>query len=1071
LAYQKRKDSNANENKMLKTSGVELYANNVQQYTVLLTFSAMKIAALLVFATLLSLNADAQQIAMDSAYSAAIKYRLVGPFRGGRATTACGSLKNDQLFYMGTTGGGVWRTRDAGNTWDNISDKYFGGSIGSIALAPSDENIIYVGEGENSFRGNVSSGIHGMWKTTNAGRTWTNIGLAFGRHITKIIVHPNDPNTVWAAVFGPIFGNSKECGVYKTTDGGKSWVRILATANETTGAIEITTEPNNPDVMYASLWQMKRTHHNMESGGIGSGIYKSLDGGNTWKCINKNDGLPKDSIWGISYVAVAPSNPDKVYAIIEAKGGGLFVSNNAGGTWEQVNTDANIRQRAWYFSKMAVDPVNENKLWICNVEFWKSEDGGKSINRVGTPHGDHHNVWVDPNNAKRMIICDDGGAQVSMNGGESFSTYYNQPTSQIYRISADNAYPYRLLGGQQDNSSVRIMSRTRHGSITNGDFGATAGGEAGCDVADPLNPDIVYGGEYDGIMRRLDHTTNEVRHINVWPETNIGNGPANLEYRFQWNYPLFFSVHNPKKLYAAGNCLFTTTDEGITWKKLSADLTTNNKALQQASGGPITKDNTTVEYYCTIFAVAESPHNGDVLYTGSDDGLLHVTQDGGVSWQDITPKLCPSLMMWNCIEVDPFDKASVYAVGTRYKLGDMQPYVYKSDNYGKSWTLVTKGIPKQYFARCIRADRKRKGLLYCGTEYGMFMSYDAGNTWQSFQLNMPQVPITDMCIKYNDLCIATQGRAIWVLDDLSLVQQYNGSNNGKMHLFAINDYVSAEGYQNTQARGAGQNPKNGVCINFSLPKLHDTTVRRLVILNERREHIITYSSKGEEKRKLEAKQGINQFVWSTIYPSEEPVKDMVLWGGPIYSGPKAIPGKYYARLVAGADSTEQAFYIVPNPTYKTPVADYEAQFNFLQAVKKEYDSVQQTIQQLRDLRSQINKFTSMHGAACSKEIKALADSIGKQLTAVEEQLYQTKAKSGQDVLNYPIQLNDKLSTLYNQGNDGFSAPTKASQEVFKQLQARAWKVQAEFNKVLTKDIPALNAAIKASNLNVIDIKH
>ncbi|MFM2387185.1 MAG: hypothetical protein RL660_1942 [Bacteroidota bacterium] len=1035
-------------------------------------FRAMK-HIIITLSLCLAVSAAAAQATLDSLYFSNINYRLVGPFRGGRATTACGSLLNPKLYYMGSTGGGVWRSRDAGANWENISDKYFGGSIGSVALAPSNENIIYVGEGENTFRGNVSSGINGMWKSTNAGRTWQNIGLSFGKHITKIIVHPTDPNTVWAAVFGPIFGTSQQRGVYKTTDGGKNWRRVLATANETTGAIEITSEPNNPDVMYASLWQMKRTHHNMESGGIGSGIYKSEDGGETWRCINKHQGLPKDSIWGITYVAIAPGNADKVYALVEAKDGGLFVSNDAAKTWTKVNSEANIRQRAWYFSKMAVDPSNEDKIWICNVEFWKSTDGGKSISRVSTPHGDHHNIWIDPNNAKRMIICDDGGAQVSEDAGESFSTYFNQPTSQIYRISADNAYPYRLLGGQQDNSSVRIMSRTKHSGIFNSDFNATAGGEAGCDVADPLNPDIVYGGEYDGIMRRLDHRTGEVRHINVWPESNIGSGAENLQYRFQWNYPLFFSTHNPKRLYAAGNCLFASEDEGITWQKLSDDLTTNNKALQQASGGPITKDNTTVEYYCTIFAAAESSHDADVIYTGSDDGLLHVTQNGGKTWTNITPKGCPELMMWNCIEVDPNDKATVYAVGTKYKLGDLRPYIFKSNNYGATWTAITKGIPAQHFARCIRADRKVKGLLYCGTEYGMYISYDAGASWHKFQLNLPQVPITDMCIKYNDLCVATQGRAIWVLDDLSLVQQYaTYPSKNKIHVFDINDYITTEGYraENTK-RAAGMNPHNGVYVNFAIPNLKDTSAVSISIYNEQHQHIATYTKGGAEEAALKVKEGLNQFVWSTIYPYKDKLQDLVMWGGPIYSGPKAVPGKYFARLRVDADSTEKPFYIVPNPTYKTPVADYQAQFNFLMAVQKEYDSVQGTIVKLRDIRRQIGAFTGLHGDKCSKEIKTLADSINKQLSSIEEALYQTKAKSGQDVLNYPIKLNDKLATLYNQANDGYSAPTKASQEVLKSLQQRSYAVLAEFDKVLNKDVPALNTLIKQSTLNVIDVKH
>jgi photosystem II stability/assembly factor-like uncharacterized protein len=956
----------------------------------------------------------------DSAYFVNTKYRLVGPFRGGRASAIAGSMVNKQVFYMGSTGGGVWRTRDAGANWQNISDKYFGGSIGSIALAPTDENIIYVGEGENTMRGNVSEGIHGMWKSINGGRTWFNIGLPFAKHITNIIVHPKNENIVWACVMGPLFGSSKDRGVYKTIDGGKTWLKVLGSNNLNTGAIEISMEPNNPDVLYASMWQMKRTPYSMESGGEGSGIFKSLDGGITWKNISKNKGLPKDSILGISYVAIAPSNPDRLYAMVEAKSGGLFMSDDAGQTWVQQSTDANIRQRAWYFSKMAVDPNNQDKIWLCNVEFWKSTDAGKTINRVSTPHGDHHNIWIDPTDGKRFILADDGGAQITMDGGATFSTYYNQPTSQIYRISADNAYPYHLLGGQQDNSSIRIASKTSNGAIYQSDFTSTAGGEAGVDVADPLNPDIVYGGEYAGILRRQDHKTGEVRHINVWPESNIGSGAANLKYRFQWNYPLFFSAHNAKRLYAAGNCLFYTEDEGISWQKISDDLTTNNKIYQQPSGGPITKDNTTVEYYCTIFAAAESPFDATIIYTGSDDGLLHITKDLGKTWQNITPKNLPALMMWNCIEPDAFDKATCYAVGTRYKSNDYTPYIYKTTNYGATWQLITNGIPTQHFTRCIRADKKRKNLLYAGTEYGMYFSYDGGENWKSFQLNLPIVPITDMCIKYNDLCIATQGRAIWVLDDLSVVQQYEATPKQAIHIYNINETIKFDGYVNNRPN-AGQNPPVGVVVNYFLPTLHDTTVVKMVVMDDAKNVIKTFDKKGAEDTKLDVQLGMNQLVWDMYYPALTPIKDMVLWNGNISSGPQATPGQYYAKLIVSKDSITQPFTIVPNPTYNISTADYKAQFQFLQDVKKQFDTVQNTITKIRNIRSQINNYTNLQGDKCPKEIKTLSDSITASMTKIEENLYQTKAKSGQDVLNYPIKLNDKIASLYNQGSDGYSA--------------------------------------------------
>jgi photosystem II stability/assembly factor-like uncharacterized protein len=1025
------------------------------------------------FAFLTTFYCNAQLVnyasAQDSIYYANTKYRLVGPFRGGRASGIVGSMQNKNVFYMGATGGGVWRTRDAGATWDNISDKYFGGTIGAIALAPTDENIIYVGEGENTMRGNVSEGIQGMWKSVNGGRTWQNIGLQFGRHITRIVVHPKNENIVWACVMGSLFGGSTDRGVYKTTDGGKNWKKILGSNNANTGAIEMTMEPNNPDVLYASLWQMKRTPYSMESGGEGSGIYKSNDGGETWKNISKNNGLPKDSILGISYVAIAPSNPDRLYALIEAKSGGLYMSNDGGETWTLQTADANIRQRAWYFSKMAVDPKNQDKLFICNVEFWKSTDAGKSLKRVNTPHGDHHNIWIDEQDGNRMILADDGGAQISMDGGDTWSSYYNQPTAQFYRISADNAYPYHLLAGQQDNSSVRILSKTDHGAIYNNDFVSTAGGEAGVDVADPLNPDIVYGGEYAGILRRLDHKTGEVRHINVWPESNIGSGAENLKYRFQWNYPLFFSTHNPKRLYAAGNCLFYTEDEGITWKKISDDLTTNNKKYQAASGGPITKDNTTVEYFCTIFAAAESPLDKDVLYTGSDDGVLHITQDGGKSWKNITPFGCPSLMMWNCIEPDPFDKATCYAVGTRYKSNDFSPYIYKTTNFGLTWTLVTKGIPKMHFARCIRADKKRKDLLYAGTEYGMYISYDGGANWRIFQLNLPRVPITDMCIKYNDLCIATQGRAFWILDDLSLVQQYNAKNTEQaVKLFDINETVKFDGYLN-DAKSAGKNPPVGVVINYWLKELPDTAKVKIIILDTKNTVIKTFEKGGAEKNKLEVQQGMNQFVWDMYYPCQEPMKDMILWNGNISSGPQAVPGTYKVRFIIQQDSVEKPFTILPNPTYKISNADYQAQFDFLMAVKAEFDSVQNTIKKIRDVRSQMKAYTALQGDKCPKEIKQLCDSIYKQFTAIEEKLYQTKAKSGQDVLNYPIQLNDKIAALYNQGSDGYSAATMQSKEVLQELKQKADAEIKAFHTMMQRDVNILNTMIKKNELPVIGV--
>lgn len=591
---------------------------------------------------------------MDSVLLSKTTYRLVGPFRGGRSAAVTGSYKAKNTFYFGATGGGVWKTTDGGSNWKPVSDKYFGGTIGAVAIAPSDEDIVYVGEGENSIRGNVSEGKDGMWRSDDGGRTWRNIGLKDGNHIVRIVVHPKDPNTVWAAVLGHAFGPNEMRGVYKTTDGGKSWRRTLF-VNNLAGASDLVMEPGNPSVFYAGTWRMIRTPYSMESGGEGSGLWKSIDGGETWTAITTKKGLPK-GLWGIVGVAVAPSNPDKIYALIENAAGGLFISADGGETWTLTSSDNNIRQRAWYYSKIFVDPKNENTVYAPNVGFMRSRDGGKTFQSVRTPHGDHHDLWIDPENPQRMIVGDDGGAQISFDGGEAWSTMNNQPTAQFYRVSTDNSFPYRILGAQQDNSTVRIKSRTAGAAITEADWQPTAGAESGYVVADPLNPDIVYGGNYGGYLSRLDHRTGENRAVSPWPDNPMGAGADVLKYRFQWNFPIFFSPHNPKRLYAAGNVLFATENEGQTWEQISPDLTTNDKSKQVSSGGPITKDNTSVEYYSTIFTATESPYEKDLLWTGSDDGLLQVSRDGGKAWQNITPAGAPKWMMWNSIDADPFKK-------------------------------------------------------------------------------------------------------------------------------------------------------------------------------------------------------------------------------------------------------------------------------------------------------------------------------------------------------------------------------------------------------------------------------
>ena len=873
-------------------------------------------------------NPTPANINYDSILFSKVSYREVGPFRGGRSSAVAGSYKNKNVFYFGAANGGVWKTIDGGSNWKNISDKFFGGSIGAVTVAPSEESVLYVGEGEQTMRGNVTEGLGGIWRSDDAGRTWKNIGLKNTRHVVKIIVHPSNPNIAWVAAMGHLFGPNEDRGIYKTIDGGKTWNKVLY-VNEQTGCSDIVMEPNNPSTLYAGTWHVIRTPYSMESGGVGSGLWKSTDGGETWINISTKKGLPT-GIWGIATITVAPSNTEKLYAMVENAKGGLFVSNDAGETWELQSNDNNIRQRAWYYSRVFVDPKNENIVYCPNVNFMRSKDGGKTFQAVNTtPHGDHHDVWIDPVDPNRMIVADDGGAQVSFDGAANFSSYFNQPTAQFYRVSTDNSFPYRILGAQQDNSTVRIKSRSYGAAITQDDWQQTAGAESGYVVASPANPDIVYGGNYGGFLSRLDHKTGENRAINVWPDNPMGAGADVQKFRFQWNFPIFVSPHNPYRLYAGGNHLFVTENDGQSWETISPDLTTNDKSKQASSGGPITKDNTSVEYYCTIFTATESDLEKDLLWTGSDDGLVHVSKDAGKHWDNVTPKDAPKWMMWNAIETDPFVKGKAIIVGTRYKLDDYAPYIYVTENYGQSWKLITNGIPNGHFARVVRADKKRAGLLYAGTEYGMYISYDDGANWRKFQLNLPIVQIADLTIKENDLIVATHGRAFWVIDDLTPVQAYDKNVvDKKLFVYNVNDSYRMEGGGGRRRRSAkpanaGANPPNGVVINYWLKDANDSSKVAISIYDKNNALIKTFTKDAkEEGNKLEYATGMNQFVWDMMYPPAEKIDGLILWNGNV-EGPKVAPGKYTAKIKFDKDSVNFSFVIKGDPNYKMTEKDYD----------------------------------------------------------------------------------------------------------------------------------------------------
>lgn len=1003
------------------------------------------------------------------------KYRLIGPFRGGRSAAVAGSYKNRNTFFFGATGGGVWKTTDGGNNWTNISDKYFGSSIGAVAVAPSDESVVYVGEGENTMRGNVSEGLGGMWRSDDGGKSWRNIGLKDGRHIIRIVIHPRNADVVWVAVMGHLFGPNEERGVYKTTDGGKTWKRTLF-INSQTGASDLVMEPGNPNVFYAGMWRLIRTPYSLESGGDGSGLWKSTDGGETWKNISESKGLPK-GVWGIVGVAVAPSNTDKIYSIIENAAGGLYMSNDGGVTWTQTSSDNNIRQRAWYYTKVFVDPKNENRVYCPNVGFMRSNDGGRTFQSINTPHGDHHDLWIDPEDGNRMIVADDGGAQVSFDGGANWSTYLNQPTVQVYRVSTDNAFPYRIMGGQQDNGAFRIRSRTYGAAITAADMEDAAGSESGYVVADPLNPEITYGGNYMGMLQRLDHTTRESRLINVWPIDNMGAGAEAARYRFQWNFPIFFSPHNPKKLYTAGNHLFASEDEGRSWQQISPDLTTNDKKKQASSGGPITQDNTSVEYYCTIFTATESWVEKDLLWAGSDDGLIHVSKDGGKNWENVTPNGIPQWMMWNCVEVDPFKKGAAYFVGTRYKSDDFAPYIYKTEDYGKSWKRITGGINNLHFTRAMRADRKRPGLLYAGTEYGMYISYDDGASWKSFQLNLPEVPITDLAIKNNDLIVGTQGRSIYILDDLTVVQERNPEVlNKNLHVFSVNPAYRMPGggrrggggrFGGGELRNVGMNPANGVVFNYYLKNVTDSTRLSILVMDKNKKMIKTFSTMGREN-KIEVNKGMNQFEWDMNYPEAERVEGLILWNGFI-GGPKAAPGNYFAKFKMGTDSVEVPFTILADPNYKTSQAEYDEQFTQLITIRDKSTEIMKAIKNIRDVRQQMTDFSGRVGRDMPKEVKQQMDTVNKQMTAVEEALHQTKAKSGQDVLNFPIRLDDKLSSIYNASAAG-TGITKQAKDAYTDLVVKIDEQLNKLKKIMSDDVVKLNQLIHEKTLPVIGVK-
>ena len=1048
----------------------------------------ISVPILLVLAMLISETVWARQknaLKYDTTLYRSLQWREIGPFRGGRSIAVAGHRNQPWTYYFGATGGGVWKTDDGGVTWLNVSDGFFKvGIIGALAVAESDPNVIYAGTGEACIRGNTMPG-EGMYKSLDAGKTWKFTGLGEAQTISEIIVHPKDANLIYVAAFGHVFGPNPERGVYRSTDGGTTWKKVLYKDTKT-GAVDIVFDPLNPRILYAALWEANRTPWSMSSGGPGSGLWKSMDGGETWADISKNSGLPKGPLGRIG-IAASGAQADLVWAMVEADNGGLFRSDNAGTTWRRVNEDRRIRQRAWYYTHVYADPTNAETVYILNVGFHKSVDGGKTLTNISVPHGDNHDLWIDPTNASRMVSGNDGGACVTNNGGKTW-TEEDIATAQFYHVTVDNQFPYYVYGAQQDNSTVGIASRTTSFGIDRTHWSDVGGGESGYIAVNPADPNIVYAGSYGGYLTRYDKRLDDTRTINPWPENPMGSGAGDLKYRFQWTFPIVVSPHDPGALYVTANYVFRSTNEGMSWDIISPDLTRNDASKLGSSGGPITKDNTSVEYYGTIFTFAESPLSKGVLWSGSDDGLVQISRDAGASWQNVTPKDLPEWSRISLIDASPHDAGTAYFAAKRYQLDDFKPYIYKTTDYGKSWKKIVRGIPDNEFVHAVREDPTVRGMLYCGTERGVFVSFDDGGTWQALQQNLPVVPIHDLVVqkRESDLVVATHGRSFWIFDDLETLYQLNDNvSRAERHLFRPTPtYRMGGGSFSRPGATIGRNPANGVVVYYYF-KNRPMDEIKLAFLDASGSLMKSFSSKaaaGENQDeedsprrgggapRVSADSGQNRFVWDMRYPDAVTVPGAILWGGTT-RGPQAIPGNYSVRLTLGSDTLTQSFEIRMNPRLRVSRADYEEQFNFLIKIRDKVSAAHEAVNMLRDIRKQIDDLSRrVKDQPNEKRIRDAVKSLNGKMTAVEEEIIQTKIKSSQDALNYPIKLNNKIAALTGIVADGDGRPTRQSYEVFESLSAQLEVQLAAYRDILDKDLPAFNQAIKEQEVPAVILK-
>jgi photosystem II stability/assembly factor-like uncharacterized protein len=1007
-----------------------------------------------------------------------MRWRLIGPFRGGRSVAIEGVPGEPNTYYFGGVGGGVWKTSDGGANWKPIFDKQHStSSIGAIAVAPSDHNIIYVGTGEAPLRGNITYG-DGVYKSIDGGRNWRHVGLKDSRHIGAIIVNPDNPNIVFVAAVGHAFGPNEERGVYRTTDGGVTWKKVLG-KDQNVGAIDVVFDPHNPNTLFGALYEVRRQPWFFSSGGEGSGLYRSTDGGDTWQHL-QGHGLP-EGILGRIGVTVSGADSDRVYAIIEATEGGIFRSDDGGDNWTKINDDLRFRQRAWYFSKVYADPRAVDTLYVLNTGLFRSVDGGKDFKLLPARHGDHHCLWIDPKDPNRIANASDGGASVSVDGGETWSTEDNQPTAQFYHVAVDNAFPYHIYGAQQDNSNLGIASRGESGVIGREDWFQAGDGETGFVIPDPRDWHIIYSNN-EGFITRYDKSKEQYQDVSVWPLDNSGHGASDLKHRFQWVSPLLLSPHDPDTIYTAGEAVFKSADQGHSWTAISEDLTRNDKSKQKPSGGPIQNDITSIEYYDVVFALAESPLKKGMLWAGTDDGLLHVTTDDGATWQRVTP----NMPEWSCVSlIDPshFDPAIAYVAVDRHRLDDFKPYIFKTNDTGRNWTAITNGIPDGAYVHAVREDPKRRGLLYAGTELGVYVSFDDGAHWQSLQLNLPTSPIRDLVVKDDDLVVATHGRAFWVLDDLTPLRQVNdGVAQADMKLYDPQTAVRLHYPDEVDThQAAGTNPPPGAIIDYyfkEAPK-GEVTLEILDAQGKPIRHLSSKKKKGDEQppewpdqvqpiKTIPAKEGMNRFAWDLRY--DDPVQTPgAFYAGSGPRGALALPGDYQVRLTANGKTETATLHLAIDPRVKDMESGMRRSFELSMTVNERISQLHQAINEIRETQSQI---ASLHTRFADNErlkpALASADEMETKMSTIEEKLIQVKMKSSEGNLVYPNQLNEEFDT-FSRVIESDAAPTEPQLEVFKMLDGRLEEELKNWAELKNEDVPKINELIKQADIPALTV--